>query len=69
MLKAYLIKLQLFNMTRLVDNELMEKMYPQLLGIGVRNWWGEHNSNSSNMMTAADVEHYPCPLKRSNQSL
>lgn len=59
----------LFNMTRLVDNELMEKMYPQLLGIGVRNWWGEHNSNSSNMMTAADVEHYPCPLKRSNQSL
>jgi len=55
---------QLFNMTRLVDNELMEKMYPQLLGIGVRNWWGEHRSNSSNMMTAADVEHYPCPLNR-----
>ncbi|XP_034109621.1 antigen 5 like allergen Cul n 1-like [Drosophila albomicans] len=58
----------LFNMTRLVENELMEKMYPQLLGIGVRTWWGEHSSNSSNLMTAADVEHYPCPMWRGRQS-
>ncbi|KAH8301880.1 hypothetical protein KR044_000304 [Drosophila immigrans] len=57
----------LFNMTHLVENELMEKMYPQLLAIGVRTWWGEHNSNSSNLMTAADVDHFPCALKRLNQ--
>ncbi|KAH8371379.1 hypothetical protein KR093_007123, partial [Drosophila rubida] len=56
----------LFNMTRLVEKELMEKMYSQLLGIGIRNWWGEHNSNSSNFMTADDVMRYPCP-KRINQ--
>ncbi|EDW19556.1 antigen 5 like allergen Cul n 1 [Drosophila mojavensis] len=49
----------LFNMTRLVDNDLMEKMYPQLITIGARTWWSEH-TNSSRKMTAADVEHNPC---------
>ncbi|KAM8709914.1 hypothetical protein ACLKA7_016679 [Drosophila subpalustris] len=69
----------LFNMTRLVENELMEKMYPQLLVLGVRNWWGEHNNHNSNnnsnnssnnyVMTAADVEHYPCPLRYNQPQL
>ncbi|XP_064545659.1 antigen 5 like allergen Cul n 1-like [Drosophila montana] len=55
-----------FNMTRLVENELMEKMYPQLIVIGARTWWSEH-TNSSKMMTAADVEHNPCSVKKPNQ--
>ncbi|XP_023168117.1 venom allergen 5-like [Drosophila hydei] len=49
----------MFNMTRLVEDDLMEKMYPQLITIGARTWWSEH-LNSSRMMTAADVEHNPC---------
>ncbi|KAH8415520.1 hypothetical protein KR222_001634 [Zaprionus bogoriensis] len=57
----------MFNMTHLVENELMEKMYPQLLTIATRTWWSEHNANASHLMTAADAEHYPCSLKKPNQ--
>ncbi|XP_002135012.2 antigen 5 like allergen Cul n 1-like [Drosophila pseudoobscura] len=48
-----------FNMTHRVEDELLERLYPELLGIGVRTWWGEHAN-----MTAADMEHYPCDPKR-----
>ncbi|XP_068149937.1 venom allergen-1 [Drosophila tropicalis] len=48
-----------FNMTRLVQDELLESLYPELLSIGVRNWWSEHNN-----MTRTDVELYPCDKKR-----
>ncbi|EDW80076.2 uncharacterized protein Dwil_GK24020 [Drosophila willistoni] len=48
-----------FNMTRLVQDELLESLYPELLSIGVRNWWSEHNN-----MTKTDVELYPCDKKR-----
>ncbi|XP_017841235.1 antigen 5 like allergen Cul n 1 [Drosophila busckii] len=52
-----------FNLTRLVENELMDKLYPELLQLGVRSWWAEH-SNGSNIMNEADVEHYSCTYKR-----
>ncbi|XP_001984602.2 antigen 5 like allergen Cul n 1 [Drosophila grimshawi] len=52
----------MFNMTRLVEPLLLEKMYPQLITIGTHTWWSEH-TNTSSMMTAADVEHTPCSKK------
>ncbi|XP_022217637.1 antigen 5 like allergen Cul n 1-like [Drosophila obscura] len=48
-----------FNMTHHVEDELLERLYPELLGIGVRTWWSEHAN-----MTAADMEQYPCDQKR-----
>lgn len=58
---------QLFNMTRLVEQDLLEKMYPQLLTIAGRTWWSEATDNSSNLMTTTDVQHYPCSLKKPTQ--
>ncbi|BFF97187.1 antigen 5 like allergen Cul n 1-like [Drosophila madeirensis] len=48
-----------FNMTHHVEDELLARLYPELLAIGVRTWWSEHAN-----MTAADMELYPCDKKR-----
>ncbi|XP_017133616.1 antigen 5 like allergen Cul n 1-like [Drosophila elegans] len=48
-----------FNMTRQVDKELMEKLYPKLVSIAVKTWWTE-----SQKMSAVNMELYPCDEKK-----
>lgn len=54
-------------MTRLVEQDLLEKMYPQLLTLAGHTWWSEPTDNSSNLMTTTDVQHYPCSPKKPTQ--
>ncbi|XP_017043529.1 antigen 5 like allergen Cul n 1-like [Drosophila ficusphila] len=48
-----------FNLTRLVEKSLIEKLYPQLLSIAGKIWWSE-----SEKLTADDLDLYPCSERK-----
>ncbi|XP_030372990.1 venom allergen 5-like [Scaptodrosophila lebanonensis] len=48
-----------FNMTRHIDDEMLTKLLPELIAIGVRTWWSEHNN-----MSMSYLEAYPCDKKK-----
>ncbi|XP_016989513.1 antigen 5 like allergen Cul n 1-like [Drosophila rhopaloa] len=50
-----------FNMTRRVEKQLMEILYPELLSIAVKTWWSE-----AERMTAENMDLYPCDEKLQN---